>query len=225
MYLLAVRRLRFTVAVVLVCCHAREPSVCLLVLGSAQANYAYLRHRRHTGTQSATVVAVNNLLGLVGHALIVLVVLLFASDYSRHLAASSEHKIGVTFRWIGIFLLVALAIGLVLRHKRLKQTLATIQAQIGIYRRRLRARLGAALLSSMLLTLCNILCLYSCMIALGVHLPFIVVVLIFSFGLSTGAVTPTPGGLGGFEAGLVAGFVAYHVGSASGTGDCPCSSG
>jgi len=53
------------------------------------------------------------------------------------------------------------------------------------------------------------------MLALGVHLPFIVVVLIFSFGLSTGTVTPTPGGLGGFEAGLTAGFVAYHVGSAS----------
>ncbi|MFI5271393.1 MAG: flippase-like domain-containing protein, partial [Candidatus Saccharimonadales bacterium] len=34
---------------------------------------------------------------------------------------------------------------------------------------------------------------------------------IFTLGISTGTITPTPGGLGGFEAGLFAGFVAFHV--------------
>jgi uncharacterized protein (TIRG00374 family) len=68
-------------------------------------------------------------------------------------------------------------------------------------------------MSSILLTLSNVLCLGCCALALGVHLPFLIVLLIFSFGLGTGTATPTPGGLGGFEAGLTAGFIAYHVAS------------
>jgi uncharacterized protein (TIRG00374 family) len=183
-------------------------------VGGLGANYAYLRHRHHDPTQAATVVAINNLLGIIGHTLIVVVVLLLASDYSRHLAASSAQK-ATTLIWIivGSVAILVLA-GLVISRKRLKQTLATIGKQVGVYSHR-PWRLSGALLSSMALTLCNILCLFSCMIALGVHLPFIVIVLIFSFGVGTGTVTPTPGGLGGFEAGLTAGFVAYHVGSAS----------
>jgi uncharacterized protein (TIRG00374 family) len=67
----------------------------------------------------------------------------------------------------------------------------------------------------MTLTLFNVLCLLCCLSALGIHLPFVIVLLVFSFGVGAGAATPTPGGLGGFEAGLTAGFVAYHVGSSS----------
>lgn len=181
-------------------------------VGAVGANYAYLRHRHHDKTQAATVVAVNDVAGLVGHGLIVLSVLLLASDYSRHLAANSEHQAKTVVLIVVGVILVAALIGLVFKRKHLKQTLSTIGNQITAYSRR-PWRLGGALLSSMGLTLCNVLCLYACMLALGVHLPFIVVVLIFTFGLGTGTVTPTPGGLGGFEAGLTAGFVAYHVGS------------
>lgn len=183
-------------------------------VGALGANYAYLRHKRHDPTQAGAVIAVNNLLGIIGHALIVLIALLLASDYSRHLAASSASKAKTTIWIVTGIVLVALLIGLVFIRKHLKKTLASIATQISAYKER-PWRLCGALLSSMALTLCNILCLYSCMLALGIHLPFIVIVLIFSFGISTGAVTPTPGGLGGFEAGLTAGFVAYHVRDAS----------
>jgi uncharacterized protein (TIRG00374 family) len=49
------------------------------------------------------------------------------------------------------------------------------------------------------------------MLALGIHLSFVPTLLILTFGVGAGAATPTPGGLGGFEAGLVGGFVAYDV--------------
>jgi uncharacterized membrane protein YbhN (UPF0104 family) len=183
-------------------------------VGALGANYAYLRHKRHDSTQAATVVAVNNLLGIVGHALIVMVVLLLSSEYSRHLAAGSEHRIkSVAEVMLGV-VVAAVLIGLIFSRHHLKRLLATIGSQIAVYKHR-PGRLGGALTTSMLLTMCNVLCLYSCMLAVGVHLPFIVVILIFTFGLSTGTVTPTPGGLGGFEAGLTAGFVAYHIGSGS----------
>lgn len=183
-------------------------------VGALGANYAYLRHKRHSTTQAASVVAVNNLLGVVGHALIVLVVLALSSEYSRHLAAGSEHRIKSVAEIITGVVVALVLIGLIFNRHHLKRLLATIGSQIAVYERR-PSRLGGALTTSMLLTMCNVLCLFSCMLAVGVHLPFIVVVLIFTFGLSTGTVTPTPGGLGGFEAGLTAGFVAYHIGSDS----------
>lgn len=212
-YLLALKRLAYREVALVQFAAMMVNRLLPAGVGALGANYAYLRHRRHDTTEAASVIAVNDLLGLIGHGLIVAIVLLLASDYSRHLAASSEHKAKTVVLLVVAVILVIGLVGLVLRRKHLKQTLLTIGKQIAVYKRR-PGRFGGALPSSMCLTLCNVLCLYSCMFALGVHLPFIVIVLIFSFGLGTGTVTPTPGGLGGFEAGLTGGFVAYHVGSA-----------
>ena len=63
----------------------------------------------------------------------------------------------------------------------------------------------------MSLTACNVLCLWASAAAAGIHLPLAALFIIFTFGISLGTATPTPGGLGGFEAGLFAGLVAYHV--------------
>jgi uncharacterized membrane protein YbhN (UPF0104 family) len=213
--LLAFRRLRYHEVVGIQFAATAINRLLPAGIGALGANYAYLRHRRHTATEAATVVAVNNLLGIIGHATIVLVTLALASKYSRHLAAGSEHKIKIALEIIIGIGIIGLVVGLGFRRTRFRRTLTRVISQIGQYKQR-PGRLGGALLSSMALTLGNVLCLYSCMLALGVHLPLIVVVLIFTFGLSTGAVTPTPGGLGGFEAGLVAGFVAYNVSGASG---------
>lgn len=212
--LLAFHRLRYHEVIVVQFAATAINRLLPAGIGALGANYAYLRHRRHNATQAATVVAVNNLLGIIGHTLIVIMALFLASDYSRHLAAGSEHKIKVTLEAALGIVLVGLIAGLIFGRNRFKQALTRIGGQIRVYKQRPH-RLGGALVSSMILTLGNILCLYSCMMALGIQLPFIVIVLIFTFGLSTGTVTPTPGGLGGFEAGLVGGFVAYHVSSAS----------
>jgi uncharacterized membrane protein YbhN (UPF0104 family) len=212
--LLALQRLRYREVIVVQFAAMLVNRLLPAGVGALGANYAYLRHKHHDQTQSATVVAINNLLGIVGHGLIVVVVLALASGYSRHLAASSLSKAQTTI-WIMVTIVcIVIAAAFIYNRKRLTQTFKTIGQQIGVYRRR-PWRLSGSLCSSIALTLCNMLCLYSCMLALGVHLPLIIVVLIFSFGISTGTVTPTPGGLGGFEAGLTAGFVAYHVGSGS----------
>jgi uncharacterized protein (TIRG00374 family) len=63
----------------------------------------------------------------------------------------------------------------------------------------------------MVLTACNTFCLYVCLQALGLSLPLSVVLVVFTLGVSAGEAVPTPGGLGGFEAGLAAGFVAYGI--------------
>jgi undecaprenyl-diphosphatase len=72
-----------------------------------------------------------------------------------------------------------------------------------------------ALLLAMLLTAAYTLLLYVCVRSVGVRLGLLKTFIVFSLGMLTSTVTPTPGGLVGAEAGLYAGFVAYDVGAVS----------
>lgn len=179
-------------------------------LGALGTNYAYLRRRHHSGTQAATIVGINNLLGLLGHGLILAIALVIMPG---HLPAAMHGRNHATRMIIELLVgigLVTIAAALVFGRSRFAKVVAELRHQVLSYQRR-PWRLAAALTTSMLLTLSNVLSLWCCALALGVHLSFTLLLLIFSFGLGTGTATPTPGGLGGFEAGLTAGFIAYHV--------------
>jgi uncharacterized membrane protein YbhN (UPF0104 family) len=180
-------------------------------IGALGANYAYLHRSRHSAVRAASVVAINNLLGAAGHGLLLLGSLLVFSSQMAITPRHSQFAGLLTTAVIGAALLVA-ALALIFGWQKFAPKAAEIRSQLLSYRRR-PWRLPAALTSSLALTLCNVLCLACCALALGVHLPFIVILLIFSFGLGAGTATPTPGGLGGFEAGLAAAFIAYHVAS------------
>jgi uncharacterized membrane protein YbhN (UPF0104 family) len=179
-------------------------------VGALGTNYAYLRQRRHTAAQATTTVAVNNLLGAVGHSVIVVIALALSSGHVE-IAPPGHGQIWATAAKLAVAVVaLAVALGLVFGRRRLWRFMVVVRKDMFSYRRR-PWRLAGALASSMFLTLCNVLCLTACALALGVHLPFIVLLLIFSLGIGAGTATPTPGGLGGFEAGLAAGLIAYHV--------------
>src|SRR5665213_244181 len=179
-------------------------------IGALGANYAYLHRQNHTSAQAASVVGLNNLLGAAANGLLVAFSLAFLSN---QVAVAPDYD-----RATGLWLKVALAlilvggVALVLSRQRFKRQVADLRIQLGAYQCQ-AWRLPSALISSILLTLGNVFCLWACAAALGIHLPFVVILLILSFGVGAGAATPTPGGLGGFEAGLAAGFIAYHVAS------------
>jgi undecaprenyl-diphosphatase len=180
-------------------------------IGALGANYAYLRRSRHSASQAAGVVAVNNLLGALGHALLVAGVL---AIYPGSMAIPGGHdwSAGLIAKLaVGLTVLLGV-LALVFGRRKFASKASDVRGQLLSYRHR-PWRLPAALLSSMLLTLCNVSCLACCALALGVHLPFVAILLVFSLGIGAGTATPTPGGLGGFEAALAAGFIAYHVAS------------
>jgi undecaprenyl-diphosphatase len=179
-------------------------------VGAAGANYAYLRAHRQTATQAATMVAVNNLFGLLGHSIVVAITVgFFATDLPPLM------KPHITGPWLYITLLALLAIGIAVclltsARRKVVRIAQDVTRQVGVYRQR-PIRLSAALLSSIALTLCNMLSLYACVLAVGGHTSFAVVCVVFTFGISASTAIPTPGGLGGFEAGLLAGFIGYHM--------------
>jgi uncharacterized membrane protein YbhN (UPF0104 family) len=177
-------------------------------LGAAGANYAYLRHMKHAASQAVSVVAVNNLLGGLGHGILTLLVLLVANDQVRTL--NDGRVANGAVKLLGAVVLAGLAIAVVLGQRKWRSRLADTATQLLSYRRR-PGRLIAALSSSMSLTAFNVLCLWASAQAAGLHLSLAVLFVIFTLGISLGTATPTPGGLGGFEAGLFAGLVAYNV--------------
>lgn len=182
-------------------------------IGSISVNYLNLRQSRHSGAQAASVVAANNGLGIIGNLLLlgVLLVPLHSNLPGLRLGHISNFKMVVAVA------IVVAAVSWVVFYRRYRtQLLNSIQSfgrQLLAYRKR-RGHLLAALFCSIGLTLSNVLSLWFCVLAMHISLPFIAVLIVFSFGVALGAATPTPGGLGGVEAGLVAGLVAYHVDSA-----------
>ncbi len=181
-------------------------------VGALGINYVYLRRRHLSAALATSTVAINNLLGLIGHGLLVVLVLLVAADRHQSISPRLGHVPNLIWA-VSLVAVVALAGALYIGRQRLRYFMRDIRAQLIAYHEQ-PWRVVAALLSSMTLTTTNVLCLACSALALSVHLPFVALLLIFSFGLGAGAATPTPGGLGGFEAGLVGGLVAYHIGSA-----------
>jgi undecaprenyl-diphosphatase len=178
-------------------------------IGALGANYVYLTKHKHTSAQAATMVAVNNLLGFVGHNILVVFTLLVYGG-SKALRANYSHSLALSIKIVAVIVLLAGIFALVIGQRRLGHRLAELKAQLSSYRQR-PWRLLAAQASSILLTLGNVLCLFACAYAVNVHLSFAAILLVFTLGIGAGTATPTPGGLGGFEAGLVAGLVAYGV--------------
>jgi uncharacterized membrane protein YbhN (UPF0104 family) len=182
-------------------------------LGSIGVNYRYLRKNRHLAVEASSVVAVNNTLGFVGHMLLLLGLLLTSqlpnTAISLPHATSSETFLVAAVLTLGLFLAV------IHFQSALRKPIKEFMHQVALYRRRPLA-LVLALFSSITLTLCNVLALLLCVHAFGLDMSFLTALIVFTAGIVLGTVTPTPGGLGGIEAGLLAGLLAYHVGSAQG---------
>lgn len=177
-------------------------------VGALGTNFNYLRRHQHNMAQAATVVALNNIWGFLGHALLLLVVL--AATGGHGALGFNGTRYVHAFAVILAIVAVVFAAGLLINRRRFLTAIQTIRTQILSYQTHPQDLL-LALGSSMGLTFCNVLSLYCCMLAVGVHLGLAPLFFVFSFGVGAGSVTPTPGGLGGFEAGLTGGFVAYHI--------------
>lgn len=182
-------------------------------IGALGANYAYLRRQRHSKAQAGSVVAINNILGVLGHSILVIIALIFTATTARHIALAHGNATAILRASVLATLLLGI-LAIVFGRERFRRGFKAVYEQLLTYRRH-PERLGAALVSSMALTVCNVLALYACMLALHVHLSPLAVLLVFSFGIGAATAVPVPGGLGSFEAGLVAGFVAYHVDSST----------
>lgn len=172
-------------------------------LGSISVNYLYLRKQGHKSANAATIVALNNLLGIVGHSLwLGIVALVWTGQITFHLphAVPGWVYLAVGAGLVGIVLLVIIV------RRRWQRMIRDITKQFAAYRDK-PARLLRGLVASMLLTACYITIVWLSAHALEITLDWVGAAVTLTVGMLAQTVTPTPGGLGGVEAGLAAGLV------------------
>lgn len=169
-------------------------------LGSVGVNYLYLRRHGAGRAQAGTVVAVNNLLGMFGNVLLLIIVLLLVPLGSGLLRLPGWSQ---TFTWLAIAIGGALILAIGLRRQAVLRALRQIGMQLSSYRKA-PWRVLAALALSVLLTMCYVAILWLSAQAVGASISAPVALLAMTVGAAAISVTPTPGGLGGVEAGIVA---------------------
>lgn len=178
--------------------------------GAVAVSYGYLRRRHYNGPEAAGIIAMNNVLGVVGHVCIVVVALA--------LDPSVLHRIHLpALSWsAGLLVVATAAAGIVFWHWR-KRTLRFAKSMfrdLTRYERR-PTQVTLAFGISICLTLLYTLSFYCCVRACGLELGGTATLVIFTFSVLVGAVTPSPGGAGGVEAALVGGLAGFGVAPAS----------
>jgi undecaprenyl-diphosphatase len=166
----------------------------------------YLYKKRHSAPQATAVVSVNNLLGIVTHLALLSLLIVFRPSVLGKLQLH-----GATFHWWYCFVLAGVVLSVVAL-PRLRRSLSKFMHNLLLSLHLLRMRkLAIAIVFAAALTATYTLVLFCATHALGVRLGLLEIFVVFSFGMLAATATPTPGGLVGAEAGLLAGFVAYGM--------------
>lgn len=176
-------------------------------VGALGTNFAYLIRHKHSKTEAGSLVALNNLLGFTGNMLLlVIAVLAFGIHWAIRIPQLS---VTVLFA-AGVVSVAVVVVAVRFWRHRIARSLRRLARDLVLYRRKPQRLIGAQT-SSLLLTLANTTSLYFAALAVGVTVSPVAALAILTAGVGVGSATPTPGGLGGFEAGLVAGFVAVGI--------------
>jgi len=179
-------------------------------IGNMSLNFLFLRTNKHNRTQALMVIGVNNAIGVLANITIIFFLLLFfgissniAHIYDRH--TKWAYVLGIILA-LAIIAIIWMINSKLKYFKRLQQEL---RSAIKNYARRywdLFSAYGFALLQAMITALSF----YFCIKAYGININYPLSFIIYSLSVLVGALIPTPGGLGGVEASLVAALVATH---------------
>lgn len=178
--------------------------------GAVGVNFIYFRKQKCTPSEAAAAVTVNNLLGFLGHSLLMATVLIAMPSVRRqmHLEISLTSSV-VLLAGIAISAVIVWAALRFFRGRTLSFVQHMLRNLMGYRRQPLRV-LGA-LGFAMSITLLHSSCIWASSQALSVDFSVAQAIVVLAIGVGVGAVIPSPGGIGGAEAGLVAGFLAFGM--------------
>lgn len=180
-------------------------------IGGLGLNALYLKRQGHSLSVASVIVASNNILGGLGNLLLLTVVIinLPITLPHRHLPRS-----GLLIAMICT--VIILAVAFILKKAVFAAAILAVKGYVvHVLSRPVRA--CEALLSSMCLTACHATGLYFVLWALHYPVTWPIALVAVSAGSLTGAVIPTPGGIGGAEAGIAAMLVSLSLPAAQAT--------
>jgi uncharacterized protein (TIRG00374 family) len=183
-------------------------------IGGLSLNIRYLVKSGFPAGKAGSIAAANNLLGFFGHMILVLVALLLGN-----LSLGEMLDIKISLKLVLLALATVLLIGSaawLLKKPRHKVVKAVKEAatHLAAYRKKPTV-LVLSLLSSLVLTMLYVTCFFVSSAAVGLDLSAAEALIVFSLGVAAGTITPTPGGLVGVEAGMLAGLIGFGFDEAS----------
>jgi uncharacterized protein (TIRG00374 family) len=179
-------------------------------IGGLGLNTDYLIKSGHRPIEAGSIVAVNSIVAMISHILLIVVAVLTGGISLSSLFQTNKVPIWVYIALILIFILVLLV---VLNVKKWRKKIIDIKMQIinslAVYKKK-PYKLFIALMGATLLTLLYVTALWACCIALGLQITLLEAFLCYSISVLVGAALLTPGGLGGVEAGLYASLLVFN---------------
>jgi len=179
-------------------------------IGGFALNTRYLVKQRHTIVQASSVMAINGLLGFMGHMLIILLALLFAKETLEQTLSFSVPPLLIIIAGLMLASLLFSVVFFEAIRQRVINALNQLSNLAKLFKNRPR-RLIFGFIGALAVTLLYTTVLYLCASSLNVELNFLQSLLVFTAGAIGSSVTPTPGGLGGAEAALTAALVAVGI--------------
>lgn len=180
-------------------------------LGAIATNSLYLIKHSKSVVKAGYVAVLNNILGFTGHMLILASLVIFGGQTTNSLI---QIKTDINPVWLIAFLALCLIfIGLMFWRGFRRRTAKNYVSLAKAVQSSLKNpwRLIAGLLAAMMVTLFYASTLLAVMLALDVNLNFLQTFLVLTASVLAIAITPTPGGLGGAEASLIAAQVSFGV--------------
>lgn len=209
---LALRPLRYGTTLLIQLASGFTNRLAPLGAGIITLNISYLMKRGHSAIQAGAVVALNNILGSVGIITLLLGATTFSPSFLPH-SLNINLQLSTMWKLVSVVcVLVGTGIVLLLAFKQAKQIKAAAQL-IARNASRKPLKMLLALLASMAITVGYTAALYSVCLAFNVHITAAQALFVLTLGVMAASITPTPGGIGGAEVGLVAALVAVGVSS------------
>jgi len=208
--LLAKKKLKYltTVFVQLACSFANRllPSG----IGGISLNIDYMIKRKHKPAEAASVSAMNVAVALTSHLILVVIALLITRPEPGSLLDGKKVPI-----WPVIAICVIIAVCAIIfwgykdLRKKVFKLLKDTWANVLKFKRQ-PYKVFTSVIMATIVTMLYVLAFYACARSIGIPINVVQAFLVYTIGVVLGAATMTPGGLGGVEAGLVAGLVAVH---------------
>lgn len=205
-YYLALKRLRYRELVLVELAAAGVNRLVPSGVGSLGVHGVYLHKHRHDAVQLTAVVGTNNAIGIITHLIVLGVFVLLWPEKLRVGILHSSSNVAPYI--VGLIALFIAAGTLPPLRRRLRLLYKRFIQNMGVYARAPHKPLLAAIASTGI-TVINVTMFGLAAYAVGIRIDPIALFFVYSAGVLVGTATPTPGGLGGVEAGLIAGLMAY----------------
>jgi uncharacterized membrane protein YbhN (UPF0104 family) len=175
--------------------------------GALGVNYLYLRRLKFSRQAGGVIVASNNLLGLIGHLLLLLALFVCSPGTLTQIGDSDTRVVAIGVAVAALVSVLTVVLVVPRSRRAIFKTFSELRRLLVQW-----PKLIGAVTVSMSLTICYALCLLCSARAIGLDITIGQAFVALTLSVFAASAVPTPGGIGSAEAGAYFGLKAFGIG-------------